>query len=87
MPPWFNNLELIETYEFTDPNLSCERNTTHATIYYRMYGMLGGGTCVYSAVEDGDCLGQRRQLMKDLTTLMLGMANRSCGELVLAWLL
>ena len=52
MPPWFNNLELIETYEFSDPNQSCKRNTTHATIYYRMYGMLsGGGTCVYGAVK------------------------------------
>ena len=80
-------MELIETYEFSDSNQSCKRNTTHATIYYRMYGMLGGGTCVYSAVEDGDCLGQRRQLIKDLTTLMLGMAKRSYGELMLAWLL
>ena len=42
MPPRFNNLELIETYEFTDPNLSCERNTTYAIIYYRIYGRLGG---------------------------------------------
>ena len=83
----YNNLELIEIYEFTDPILRCKRNTAHAITYYGMYGMLGRGACVYSAVEDGDCLGQRRQLMKDLTTLMLGMTNRSCGELVLAWLL
>ena len=81
MPPRFNNLELIEIYEFTDPNLSCERDTTHAITYYRMYGMLGGGACVYSAVEDGDCLCQRRQLMKNLTNLDARYAEQVVGGL------
>ena len=50
VPPRFNDVELIETYEFSDPNLSCKRNTTHATIYYRMYGMLGEGARVFTVL-------------------------------------
>ena len=48
---------------------------------------LAGGHVCLRCCEDGDCVGQLRQLIKDYTALILGMVMRSFGELMIAWLL